>query len=208
MLSKCRNFVSVPPPCQFDADIAFLMDSFGTIDEKEFSQQKAFLKIMAKSFGNNTRSAVVTYGKKYSIEATFDDSLNISGFLKVVDHITKGKEGTDGRLDKAINLATLDVFPKTPPIVTKLAVVLTDGSQASGPNALELQQAFEASGKAGVRVLTIGIGKAVNAEEWRSIVERKEDFLQVENSQELTLKVHALAAKICSAAGKNMEKIS
>ena len=83
-------------------------------------------------------------------------------------------------------------------------MVVTDGSQTSGPNALELQQAFDASAKAGVRTVALGIGKALNVEEWRSLVPRKEDFLQIENSQDMTLKIRDIAKQVCAAAGNKM----
>lgn len=200
-------FLLVPPPCQFPADIVFVIDSSKTFDEKEFSQHKAFVKIMAKSFANNTRSAVVTYGERSSLKLNFDDSLNITYFLNVVQSIEKDNDVKDKRLDKAINLATTDLLPKARPIAAKLAVVVTDGSQTSGPNALELQQAFDASAKAGVRAVVLGVGEALNMEEWRSLVPRKEDFLQVENSQDLTLKIHNIATQVCAAAGNKICQI-
>lgn len=180
-----------------------MIDSSKTFDEKEFLQHKAFIEVMAKSFGNNTRSAVVTYGEKPSIKSNFDDSLNITYFLSVVQSIVKD-DVNDNRLDTAINMATTDLFPKARPSAAKLAVVVTDGSQTSGPNALELQQAFDASAKAGIRTVALGIGKALNVEEWRSLVPRKEDFLQIENSQDMPLKIRDIAKQVCAAAGNKM----
>lgn len=166
-----------------------------------------FLKIITKSFGNDSRSAVVTYGEKASVVASFDQFPNIPDFLKAVGNLTQEKDSSGkGRLDEAVNLATRDVFPKSRPGVSKLAVVLTNGKQTTGPNALELKQAFEASRKARIRILPVGVGKNVKVEEWSSLVERKQDLLQVDNSQDLTLKVHEIAATICRAAGKNMHE--
>lgn len=203
MLLKTTRFLAVPPPCQFPADITFLVDSSGNIGMDDFSRQKTFLEIMAKSFGNNTRPAVVTYGETASVAANFDQFPNIPDFVKAVDNLKKDKDGSGrGRLDEAVNLATSDVFPKGRPGVSKLAVVLTDGSQATGPNALELQQAFEAAEKAGIRLLPLGM----RVEEWGSLVERKQDLLQVEDFEDLTLNVREIAANICRATGKNMQE--
>ena len=164
-----------------------------------------FLKIIAKSLGNNSRSAVVAYGEKASIIASFDQFPNISDFLKAVANLTQDKDGSGkGRLDKAVNLATRDVFPKSRPGVSKLAVVLTDGKQTTGTNALELEQAFETSRKAGIRMFPVGVTENMKVEEWSKLVQRKQDLLQVNNFEDLTLKVHEVAASICRAAGKNI----
>lgn len=169
----------------------------------EFSKQKDFLKIMAKTFGNNTRPAVVTYGATASVAAGFDQFPSIPDFVKAVANLTKDKDGSgSGRLDEALNLATRDVFSNGRPGVSKLAVVLTDGSHAFGPNALELKQAFEASEKAGIRLLPLGM----RVEEWGSLVPRKQDLLQIENFEDLTFNVREIAANICRAAGKNMQE--
>ena len=196
---------AVPPPCQFSTDITFLVDSSKDISKGEFSRQTIFLKMITKSFGNNSRSAVVTYGEKTSIFASFDQFPNIPDFLKAVANLTQDTEGSgNGRLDEAVNLATRDVFPKSRPGVSKLAVVLTEGKQAIGPNALELKQAFETSRKAGIRMHPVGVGKKMNVEKWSNLVEREQDLLQVDNFQDLTLKVHEIAASICRAAGNNI----
>ena len=164
-----------------------------------------FLKIITKSFGNNSRSAVVTYGEKASIVASFDKFTNITDFLEAVSNLTQDKVGSGkGRLDEAVNLAIRDVFPKSRTGVSKLAVVLTDGKQTTGPNALELKQAFESSRKAGIRMLPLGVSKNMKLEQWSSLVERKQDLLQVNSFQDLTLKVHEIAASICLAAGNNI----
>ena len=165
------------------------------------------MKIITKSFGNDSRSAVVTYGDKASIVASFDQFPNIPDFLEAVGNLTQGKDSSGkGRLDEAVNLAIRDVFPKSRLGVSKLAVALFGGKQTTGPNALELKQAFEASRKAGIRMLPVGVGKDMKVEEWSSLVERKQDVLQVDNSQDLTLKVQEIAASICRAAGKNMHE--
>ena len=209
MFVLCLYYVcimfAVPPPCQFSTDIAFLVDSSKNIGKGEFSRQMTFLKILTKSLGNNSRSAVVTYGDKASIAASFGQFPNIPDFLKAVANLTQDKDGSGkGQLDEAVNLATRDVFPKSRPGVSKLAVVLTDGKQTIGPNTLGLKQAFETSRKAGIRMLPVGVGKKMNVEEWSNLVERKQDLLQVDTFQDLTLKVHQIAADICRAAGNNI----
>ena len=196
---------TVPPPCQFSTDITFLVDSSKDIGKGDFSRQTTFLKLITKSFGNNSRSAVVTYGEKASIFASFDQFPNIPDFQKAVANLTQDTDGSgNGRLDEAVNLATRDVFPKSRPGVSKLAVVLTDGKQATGPHAVELKQAFETSRKAGIRMHPVDVGKTMNVEKWSNLVERKQDLLQVDNFQDLTLKVHEIAASICRAAGNNI----
>lgn len=196
---------AVPPTCQFSTDITFLVDASKNIGKDEFSRQITFVKILTKSFGNNSRSAVVTYGDKASIVASFDQFPNIPDFLKAVGNLTQGKDDSGkGRMDEAVNLATRDVFPKSRPGVSKLAVVVTDGKQTIGANALELKQAFETFRQAGIRMVPVGVSKKMDVEEWSNLVERKQDLLRVDNFEDITLRVHEIGATICRAAGNNI----
>lgn len=199
-----KQFIAVPPPCSFSADVIFLVDSSGNTGKGDFAKQKALVKIITKSFGANWRSSIVTYGKNVSVEASLGQFPNINDFEKTVDKIAKDEDGKkETRLDEAMNLATSDVFSKARPGVTKLAVVLTDGSPIKGPNTLEVKRAFEASRNADVRVVTLAIGKGVDVKEWTSMVEDDKDLLQLSDSQDLMFKVRDIAAAVCAAAGKN-----
>ena len=160
---------------------------------------------MKKSFAANWRFAVVTYGEKVSIEASFTQFPNITDFEKALHIIEKDKDGmTEVRLDEALDLATTDVFSKARPGTTKLTVVLTDGSPIDGSNTLEVKRAFEASREAGVRVITLGIGKGLDAKKWSSIDQQSQNLIQLKDSHEMTFKFRDTAATLCAAAGKNI----
>jgi len=196
-----KHLLAVPPPCQFSADVTFLVDSSGNTDDNYFAKQKTFVKVMKKSSGPNWRSAIVTYGESASVEASLSQFPNTTDFEKAVDKIAKDKDGKKVvQLDKAMNLAASDVFSNARPGVSKLAVVLTDGSPTSGSNALEVKRAFEASRKADVRVVTLGIGKGIDVNEWSGMAE---NLIQLKDSQDLTFKIRDIAATVCAAAGKN-----
>ena len=180
------------------------MDSSGSTPKDYFAEQKNFVKIMKKSFVANWRSAIVTYGQKPNVEADFDQFSNFTDFEKAVDKITKDEGGMRVvRLDGAMKLANSDIFSKAREGITKLAVVLTDGSPASGSNASEAKRAFEASRRADVRVVTLGVGKGVNVKEWNGIVEYHHDLIQLTDSQDLMFKIRDIAATVCAAAGTN-----
>ena len=182
-----------------------MVDSSGNTPKDYFAEQKNFVKIMKKSFGANWRSAIVTYGQKASVEADFGQFSNFTDFEKAVDKITKDRSGQRVvRLDEAMKTANSDVFSKAREGVTKLSVVLTDGSPASGSNASEVKRVFEASRTADVRVVTLGVGKGVDVEDWSGMVEYHHDLIQLTDSQDLMFKIRDIAATVCAAAGKNI----
>ena len=159
---------------------------------------------MMKSFAPNWRSAVVTYGKNATVKASLSQFPNVTEFEEAVNKIAKDKgQNRSFRLDEAMNLATTKVFSEARPGVTKIVLILTDGGPAAGSNTLRVKQAFEASRKADIRVVTLGIGQGIDVQVWRDMVVYDQDFIQLTDPQDLTSKIHELATTICTAAGKN-----
>ena len=56
--------------------------------------------------------------------------------------------------------------------------------------------------KAGVRVLAVGIGSGVDADELRSITETDEDVVMAADFKDLMLKLANLSSRACELAGK------
>lgn len=156
-----------------------------------------------KSFAPNWRSAVVTYGKNATVKASLGQFPNLTDFEEAVNKIANDKgQNRSLRLDEAMDLAATKVFSEARPGVTKLALILTDGSTAAGSNALRVKQAFEASSKADIRVVTLGIGQGVDVQVWSDMVVYDQDLIHLTDPQDLTFKIHELATTICAAAGK------
>ena len=197
-------FLAVFPPCKLHADVAFLIDTSQNALKGYLTQQKNFAKILMKSFSGNWSFSIVTYGRNAIVKASLSQSHNLSHLEQTVDEIAHDKVDGEGqvRLDKAMDLAISDVFPKARPGVTKIDLIFTDGRPVNSSNALEVIRSSEASRKADVRLLTLGIGKGVDPNEWSRVVEYDNDLIYLRDSQELTFKVRDIAATVCAAAGR------
>ena len=200
----CVLFLAVFPPCKLHADVAFLIDTSQNASKGYLTQQKNFAKVLMKSFSGNWSFSIVTYGRNAIVKASLSQSHNLSYLEQMVDEIAQEKvdEG-QVRLDKAMDLALSDVFPRARPGVAKIDLIFTDGRPLNRSNALEVIRSSEASKKADVRLLTLGIGKGVDPNEWSRVVEYDNDLIRLRDSQDLTFKVRDIAATVCAAAGRN-----
>ena len=196
-------FLAVFPPCKLHADVAFLIDTSQNASEGYLTQQKNFAKILMKSFSGNWSFSIVTYGRNAIVKASLSQAHNLSYLEQTVDEIAHDKvdEG-QVRLDKALDLAITDVFPRARPGVTKIDLIFTDGRVLNRSNSLEVIRSSEASKEAGVRLLTLGIGAGVDPNEWSRVGKYDKDLIYLRDSQDLTFKVRDIAATVCAAAGR------
>lgn len=112
------------------------------------------------------------------------------------------------RIDKALETASRDVFPYARKGVHQIAMVITDGEQTQEADTKDLKVVSEPLRRAGVQVLALGIGKSVNPDELRLMVERDEDVLLAKSFQDLLVKVNSLIKSICDATGKILLELS
>ena len=197
-------FLAVFPPCKLHADVAFLIDTSQNASKGYLTQQKNFAKILMKSFSGNWSFSIVTYGRNAIVKASLSQAHNLSYLEQTVDEIAHDKidEG-QVRLDKAMDLAITDVFPRARPGVTKIDLIFTDGRPLNRSNALKVIRNSEASKEAGVRLLTLGIGTGVDPKKWSRVVNYDKDLIYLRDSQDLTFKVRDIAATVCAAVGRN-----
>ena len=190
--------------CNSTVDIAFVVDSSGSISKSNYRKIKAFVKHVARSFGvspTESRAGIVVYSTSASVKAHFGQYLTIDEFVVAVDRLPHERGYT--RIDKALKVASTQLFPRARQDVPKIAMVLTDGEQTKSPDAVGLKEASEPLRRAGVRIVAFGIGKRVNVRELRLIVERDEDVIRVMKFDDLISRVRNYSASLCRAAGKN-----
>ena len=105
------------------------------------------------------------------------------------------------RIDKALEVARIEVFPYARPGVHQIAMVITDGVQPQEADTKDLPEASAPLRDAGVKILAIGIGSSTNPAELRLMVEKDEDVLLAKSFDHLILKLNSLIKKTCSLAG-------
>ena len=120
------------------------------------------MKALAATFGvseDGGRAGVVTFSYYTQHSIKLDDHTDLPSFSEAVDKIPL--MGSTTRIDKALRMTQKDMFSLANggrPAVSKLLVVLTDGSEDPGDVADELRDM-------GIRVIAVGIGKGINSTE-------------------------------------------
>jgi secreted protein with Ig-like and vWFA domain len=158
----------VQPSCEAIVDVAFILDSSGSL-RREYQKEKNFLKTLAAMFGissNGSRAGVVTFSfiAQHSIKLnSFND---LDSFNKAVDDIPL--MGSTTRIDRALRLTQRQMFTVENGGrvgVTKLIILLTDGSQTPGGDAEDPDVIADELRNDGFVIIGIGIGSEVNQTE-------------------------------------------
>ena len=184
-------------------DVAFIIDSSGSIGRSNYRKQKNFVKEVAKSFGlapDQSQAAMILYSNSASVHARFGQYATTEEFAKAVDALPYERGLT--RIDRALDLAATGIFPEARAGVPKLALLITDGTQTPAADAKGLREASEPLRKAGVRVLAVGIGSGVDRDELRLVTETEDDVVLATDYQDLLLKIGNLTSRVCELAGE------
>ena len=101
--------------CNIVADVAFIVDSSGSIGRRNWAKMLEFIKEMVKAFNvgaDKTHIAVVAYSTNAEVAFKFDaltgPSVTEEGYGRLIDHIKFQKGFTF--IDKALLLADKEVF--------------------------------------------------------------------------------------------------
>lgn len=184
-------------------DVAFILDSSGSIGRRNYLKQKDFVKAVAKSFGlapDQSQAAMVLYSNTASVQARFGQYATTEEFARAVDALPYERGLT--RIDKALDLTATEIFPESRAGVPKIALLMTDGTQTPAADAKDLKEASEPLRKAGVRVIAVGVGSGVDADELRLLTESDEDVMLANDFQDLLLKIGNLTSRACELAGE------
>lgn len=195
--------------CNATVDVAFIIDSSGSIARRNYKKIKTFVKYVARSFGispNGTRAGIVLYSTKASIKAHFNQYNTTEDFEKAVDDLPHERGLTF--IDKALDLASSQLFPRGRKDVPKVAMLLTDGEQTDPESTVNLRVASAPLRRQGVRLIAFGVGKRINVRELRLTVERDEDVIRVMKFDDLITKVRNYTENLCQAAGETYEAIN
>ena len=189
-------------------DVAFLIDSSGSISKINYQKEKNFVKEAAKSFGvapGQSQAAMVLYSNSASVKARFGQYPTAVQFGKAVDGLPH--ERAFRRINLALKLAATEIFPEGRAGVPKIALLITDGKQTRSHSAypIDLKKASEPLRKAGIRVLAVGVGRSVDADELRLITETDDDVVIADDWEDLLLKLRNLTSKICDLAGESVK---
>ena len=154
--------------CEVKVDVGFVLDSSGSLKD-DYGKEKNFLKALAAIFGvseQGARAGVVTFSFDAEHSVKLNDHYNLASFSDAVDNIPL--MGYTTRIDKALRLTQSQMFSIANggrPGVSKVVVLLTDGSQTQDAGAENPAVVAEELRSMGYKVLAVGIGSGVNSTE-------------------------------------------
>lgn len=199
----CHNFECTPPQgCGF-ADLVFVLDSSGSLSEKNWYETKQFVIDVVKGLNvayDETHVSVISYSTEVRLEFDLDEYFNKQELETMVWDI-QYMAGTTNTAD-GIRLMR-DVYSrKGRDDVKSIAVVITDGKSNILPETTS-QQAEEAR-KEGVDIFAIGIGSAVNQPELISIASEPTSYYvhNVDDYDALSTITQTIIDETCETAGR------
>ncbi|KAK3745599.1 hypothetical protein QZH41_005840 [Actinostola sp. cb2023] len=196
-----RQISSGTPTCTVPVDLAFIVDSSGSIGQSNYTKIKTFVSALASTFGisrDGSRAAVILYSDYASVEINFGDHDNIDEFKKKVDSLPHQRGRT--RIDRALQLAHVKLFGPGGSArhgVHRIVVLLTDGQQTKDPDSVALDKAAAVLRREGAYIFTVGIGSHVSRDELRLMTEKDGDVVMAPSFDDLLGKVGAFAKTTC-----------
>ncbi|XP_048579525.1 collagen alpha-3(VI) chain isoform X4 [Nematostella vectensis] len=167
------------------ADIAFLMDSSGSIGVRDYKKEKQFVQGLSDIFDispGQSRASLIIYSDFPKLIFDLEDGVtnqNITSVLKNLEYL-RGRT----RIDKALMMAE-EVFADARPTVPRIAFILTDGKQTQDYDAIPLDVSSQRLKKMGVKIYVIGVGPYVDISELRLLTEKPGDVFTVASFEEL-----------------------
>lgn len=187
--------------CTPEADVAFLMDSSGSISRSNYGKMKTFVARLAAQFRispSGSRAAVVLYSTTASTVIRFGAYTSAETFETAVQRLRHERGYT--RIDLALGTAYFDLFRtrvNTRFLVPKIAFVLTDGEQTTTSGYTPLDRAALTLKNVGVRIIAIGIGSKVNKDELKQIASSDKDVIVTKSFNDLLPIVEPLTQSAC-----------
>ncbi|CAH1788901.1 unnamed protein product [Owenia fusiformis] len=184
--------------CDSNLDIAFLLDTSGSIGESDFRKARKFIKDYAREFdvGGRARFSVVTFGSDANKHFGLTDSNDFTELSRDMERV----DYTGGATNTAagLQLLRLGVFNQARADAKKVAIILTDGIPTVNPDDT-FPQAKELR-ESGVHVIAIGVGPNIQMRELYGIASDPDNLnvFESERFDDLPNLKSALASLICT----------
>ena len=192
-------------PCDNIMDVAFLLDSSGSLTPSEFQKSKHFIDLMAASFLKNkvgSRVGLIQFSIVPTINARFSDQLTYKKFQRVLGEVRY--QGGYTRLDRALSLAAENLFTDeedTRKDIPKIMVVLSDGVNTDAADAVAFDVAVAPLHRAGVRVFAVSTGNEKGREELYLLTQRRKDVYHAQTYDDLALQLRKISKDTCESGG-------
>ena len=159
---------SIGKDCISSMDIGFMLDSSGSLRD-QYPQIKAFIKNFVSNLAvskEGVHVGVVTFSFYATLSIKFSDFVNKADFKEAVEKIPF--MGSTTRIDRALKVVNEDMFSESNGArrdVTKMLILLTDGSQTKDADAVDPGKLAKLLRQRGIHILSVGIGEDVDIDE-------------------------------------------
>ena len=199
LLSKIDSFLFTV--CMGKTDLAFIIDSSGSVGEDNFLEAKNFIWAVARNFdisNSNTRLAILRFSTRANVifDFKFSANNNVLRLKEMVDNIEYVEGGT--KTERALQLAYTDLFSDkggSRPDVPRILILMTDGKSERALAVARTSMALKRDKK--VTIVAVGIGEEVDIEELLSMASSTEDAINVSSFKELKKRVGNIRDKVC-----------
>ncbi|XP_065072057.1 LOW QUALITY PROTEIN: uncharacterized protein LOC135696557 [Rhopilema esculentum] len=176
--------------CATVLDIAFIVDSSGSILPKDYQLQKDFIKTIAQENGlseNGTHIGLVLFSQFASVPIKFNDYYVLEEFKEGVQLLAHKYSVT--RIDEGLKAAYDKLFTKgygARENAHRVAFLLTDGAQTESEGFIDPAIAALTLKAIGVKLLAVGIGSGAKREQLEVITGDPESVFMVKRYSKLT----------------------
>ncbi|CAB4031099.1 Hypothetical predicted protein, partial [Paramuricea clavata] len=187
--------------CRSHADIALLVDSSASMRGGNYLKEKELLKAIGREFDvsmHGSHVGIILYNNDAEVITRLNNKTTLKSFENTVDNLPL--KGGKIRLDKALRLASSDVFTKEKGMrdenVPKIMFILTDGTQNRKCDEEALELAIAPLRNEGVHVVAIGVGEA-DERELRPLVKSPRDLFIEGDFDEVTKPIMDFIKELC-----------
>ena len=165
-----------------------MLDSSGSLRE-QYPQIKSFIKRFASSLDisrDGVRVGVVTFSFYATLSIKFNDFTDVAIFREAVEEIPL--IGSTTRIDRALKVVNEDLFNESNGArkdITKMLILLTDGSQTKGSDAVDPGKIAKVLRQRDIHIVSVGIGDEVDVDELTHITGDEDRVYTVADFDEL-----------------------
>ena len=192
--------------CTKQLDIAILIESSGSIGEKNYIKQKTFVKNFAGAFRISeqwTRVGIIVYSDRAFVAKRFNENFEHEYLSGIINDLPFRK-GT-GNINNALRLAADNLLTTKTGMregVPRIVIVITDGRHnMSHHQAYQLRGATEHLVSVGARIFVVGVGQEVNENSLALISGNRENVMVSRSFDHLPKQEIRLARMSCKAEG-------
>lgn len=192
--------------CPFAMDVAFLLDSSGSIGQNNYLDMKRFINEVIDHFHispKDTHVGVVSFSTQAQTEIRFTSKQTADAIKPSVLNITYQGRGT--YIDRGLNKTHMDLFSAQGGMRTNvphILLVITDGQSNSGELKTKTRQQAQYLKDDGIVIFALGIGSGIEMTELKAMVSMEHYVFLFSSVRQMlpSDKASDIALALCAAA--------